>query len=84
MHIGLDPGLRDALAVLDTVGALVALRYAHAPPAHVRGRALKGSYIVAIQRHGRNRQYNPPLHFLAIRGGWDQQARQWIPMDYVP
>ena len=50
----------------------------------VSGRALKGGYIVVIQTHGRNGQYNPHLHFLATSGGWDPQARQWIPLDYVP
>ena len=29
----------------------------------VSGRALKGGYIVVIQTHGRNGQYNPHLHY---------------------
>jgi hypothetical protein len=43
----------------------------------VSGRALQGGYIVGIQTHGRNGPYNPHLHFLAISGGWDPQARPW-------
>ena len=36
--------------------------------------ALKGGYIMVIQTHGRNGQYNPHLHIIATSGGWDQQA----------
>jgi len=50
----------------------------------VSSRALKGGYIVVVQTHGRNGQYNPHLHFLATSGGWDHQAQQWIHLDYVP
>jgi hypothetical protein len=50
----------------------------------VSGRPLQGGYIVVIQTHGRNGQYNPHLHFIATSGGWDQQARQWIHLDYLP
>jgi hypothetical protein len=50
----------------------------------VSGRPLKGGYIVVIQTHGRNGQYNPHLHIIATSGGWDQQARQWVPLEYVP
>jgi hypothetical protein len=42
----------------------------------VSGRSLKGGYIVVIQTHGRNGQYNPHLHCIATSGGWDQQAKQ--------
>jgi hypothetical protein len=48
------------------------------------GRALQGGYIVVIQTHGRNGQYNPHLHIIATSGGWDPQAQQWIHLDYVP
>src|SRR6516165_9370282 len=48
------------------------------------GRTLQGGYIVVIQTHGRNGQYNPHLHIIATSGGWDAQARQWIHLDYVP
>lgn len=50
----------------------------------VSGKHLKGGYIVVIQTHGRNGQYNPHLHIIATSGGWDQQARQWVHLDYVP
>jgi Putative transposase/Transposase zinc-binding domain len=50
----------------------------------VSGRALKGGYIVVIQTHGRNGQYNPHLHIIATSGGWDPQARQWVHLEYVP
>ena len=50
----------------------------------VSGRALKGGYIMVIQTHGRNGQYNPHLHIIATSGGWDQQASQWVHLDYIP
>jgi len=50
----------------------------------VSGTHLKGGYIVVIQTHGRNGQYNPHLHIIATSGGWDQQAQQWVHLDYVP
>src|SRR5215831_2513058 len=50
----------------------------------VSGKHLTGGYIVVIQTHGRNGQYNPHLHIIATSGGWDQQAKQWVPLDYVP
>ena len=50
----------------------------------VSGKHLKGGYIVVIQTHGRNGQYNPHLHIIATSGGWDQQARQWVHLDYIP
>jgi len=39
---------------------------------------------MVIQTHGRHGQYNPPLHIIAPSGGWDQQAKQWVHLDYVP
>ena len=50
----------------------------------VSGKNLKGGYIVVIQTHGRNGQYNPHLHIIATSGGWDAQASQWVHLDYVP
>jgi hypothetical protein len=50
----------------------------------VSGHALQGGYIVVIQTHGRNGQYNPHLHIIATSGGWDRKARQWVPLDYIP
>jgi Putative transposase/Transposase zinc-binding domain len=50
----------------------------------VSGRDLKGGYIVVIQTHGRNGQYNPHLHIIATSGGWDRKASQWVHLDYLP
>jgi hypothetical protein len=50
----------------------------------VSGQTLKGGSIVVIQTHGRNGQYNPHLPIIATSGGWDQQARQWVHLDYIP
>jgi hypothetical protein len=50
----------------------------------VSGTSLKGGYIVVIQTHGRNGQYNPHLHVIATSGGWDAETRQWRHLDYVP
>jgi hypothetical protein len=50
----------------------------------VSGTSLKGGYIVVIQTHGRNGQYNPHLHVIATSGGWDAEAKQWRHLDYVP
>lgn len=50
----------------------------------VSGTDLKGGYIVVIQTHGRNGQYNPHPHCIATSGGWDQEAQQWVHLDYVP
>ena len=50
----------------------------------VSGRTLMGGYIVVVQTHGRNGQYNPHLHIIATSGGWDRQASQWVHLDYVP
>jgi hypothetical protein len=50
----------------------------------VSGRPLTGGYIMVIQTHGRNGQYNPQLHIIATSGGWDPQGRQWVHLDYVP
>jgi len=50
----------------------------------VSGRTLQGGYSMVIQTHGRNGQYNPHLHLIATSGGWDQQARQWVHLEYLP
>jgi len=50
----------------------------------VSGKPLKGGSIVVIQTHGRNGQDNPHLHIIATSGGWDQQAKQWVHLDYLP
>ncbi len=50
----------------------------------VSGKALKGGYIVVVQTHGRNGQYNPHLHIIATSGGWDEQAHKWVHLGYLP
>jgi len=49
----------------------------------VRGKALRGGYIVVIHNHGRNGHYHPHLHIIATSGGWDRQASQWVHLDYT-
>src|SRR5216684_1563412 len=50
----------------------------------VRGKALRGGYIVVIHTHGRNGHYHPHLHIIATSGGWDRKASQWEHLDYLP
>jgi len=50
----------------------------------VSGKALKGGYIVVIQTHGRNGQYNPHLHIISTSGGWDEQTQKWVHVSYLP
>jgi len=50
----------------------------------VRGHALPGGSIVVGQTHGRHGRDNPPLHGMAPSGGWDQQAKQWVPLEDWP
>jgi hypothetical protein len=50
----------------------------------VAHKELKGGYIVVVQTHGRNGQYNPHPHIIATSGGWHQQAQQWVHLGYLP
>jgi hypothetical protein len=50
----------------------------------VRGKALRGGYIVVLHTHGRNGHYHPHLHIIATSGGWDRKASQWEHLDYLP
>jgi hypothetical protein len=68
----LSPFMRCGVTCLDDVWS------------RVSGTSLKGGYIVVIQTHGRNGQYNPHLHVIATSGGWDAAAQQWRHLDYVP
>jgi hypothetical protein len=49
----------------------------------VRGKDLKGGYIVVLQTHGRNGQYNPHLHIIATSGGLDKEKETWDHLDYL-
>ena len=45
---------------------------------------LKGGYIVVLQSHGRNGQYNVHLHIIATSGGFDQKSHKWVHLGYLP
>jgi hypothetical protein len=51
---------------------------------HHSSKTLKGGYIVVVQTHGRNGQYNPHLHIIGTSGGLDKQAKAWVHLDYLP
>jgi Putative transposase/Transposase zinc-binding domain len=50
----------------------------------VKGKALKGGYIMVLHTHGRNGQYHPHLHVLATSGGYDSQDARWEHLPYLP
>src|SRR3989440_10139947 len=50
----------------------------------VRGKALKGGYIVVLHTHGRTGQYHPHLHLLATSGGYDGPGERWEHLQYLP
>jgi hypothetical protein len=50
----------------------------------VRGKPLQGGYIVVLQTHGRNGQYNPHLHIIATSGGLDKKDGMWEHLDFLP
>ena len=50
----------------------------------VSGCALQGGSIVVIQPHGRHGHDHPHRQIIATSGGWEPQAPQWLPLDYVP
>lgn len=50
----------------------------------VRGKALKGGYIVVLQTHGRSGQYNPHLHIISTSGGLGKANNKWEHLDYLP
>ena len=50
----------------------------------VRGKALRGGYIVVIHPHGRNGQYHPHLHLIATSGGYDGPGERWEHLHYLP
>jgi hypothetical protein len=68
----LSPFMRCGVKCLDDVWS------------RISGTPIKGGYIVVIQTHGRNGQYNPHLHIIATSGGWDPKGDQWVHRDYVP
>src|SRR5262252_6273004 len=50
----------------------------------VRGKALRGGYIVVLHTHGRNGQSHPHLHVIATSGGYDGQPARWEHLQYLP
>jgi hypothetical protein len=50
----------------------------------VRGKALRGGYIMVLHTHGRYGQYHPHLHLLATSGGYDDQGERWDHLQYLP
>ena len=50
----------------------------------VKGKALKGGYIVVTHTHGRNGHYHPHLHLIATSGGYDGQGERWEHLHYLP
>lgn len=45
---------------------------------------IEGGYIVVLQTHGRNGQYNPHLHIIATSGGIDKETGKWEHLEYLP
>ena len=45
---------------------------------------VKGGYIVVLQTHGRNGQYNPHLHIIGTSGGFDEKGTKWEHLNYLP
>jgi hypothetical protein len=50
----------------------------------VSRKKIKGGYIVVLQTHGRNGQYNPHLHIIATSGGLDEESQKWVHLNYLP
>ena len=50
----------------------------------VRGKPLRGGYIVVLHTHGRNGQYHPHLHVIATSGGYDGPGERWEHLTYLP
>ena len=71
-HALLGPFMRSGARCLDDVFS------------HLSGKPLTGGYIVVVQTHGRNGQYNPHLHIIGTSGGLDKQAKEWVHLDYLP
>jgi Transposase zinc-binding domain/Putative transposase len=49
----------------------------------VRGKPLRGGYIVVLHTHGRNGQYHPHLHLIATSGGFDSLGQRWEHLQYL-
>ncbi len=50
----------------------------------VSRKEIRGGYIVVLQTHGRNGQYNPHVHIIARSGGMDKSTGEWEHLEYLP
>ncbi len=50
----------------------------------VRGKALKGGYLIVLQTNGRNGQYNPHFYIISTSGRLDEKDDKWEHLDYLP
>ena len=50
----------------------------------VRGKPLRGGYIIVLHTHGRKGQYHPHLHLIATSGGYDGSGERWEHLTYLP
>lgn len=50
----------------------------------VSRKGLKGGYIVILQTHGRNGQFNPHLHIISTSGGIYEEGEKWVHLNYLP
>ncbi|WKZ22406.1 MAG: transposase [Candidatus Brocadiaceae baterium WH-1] len=50
----------------------------------VSRKEIEGGYIVVLQTHGRNGQYNPHLHIIATSGGIDKNTGKCEHLEYLP
>jgi hypothetical protein len=50
----------------------------------VSRKKIKGGYIVVVQTHGRNGEYNPHLHIIATSGGLGEESHKWVHLNYLP
>jgi Transposase zinc-binding domain len=50
----------------------------------VRGKALKGGYIVVTHTHGRHGHDHPHLHLIATSGGYDGEGQRWEHFALLP
>lgn len=50
----------------------------------LKRKEVKGGYIIVLQTHGRNGQYNPHLHIIGTSGGLDEKENKWEHINYMP
>ena len=50
----------------------------------VRGKALRGGSSTVLHTHGRHGHYQPHLHLIATRGGYEGPGERWEHLTYLP